>query len=175
MSKRLIVAAALVMVAACAALPARGQAAEEFANSAEGKVLARYVGKWASEVEITGAEPKKGTDTSEGKWTLKGRYVDYKVDSKLDDSEALHLLTYDAEQKVYRSWWFSSTGQNNTSTGTWDEATKKFSWKGEPKNGLTAIWVDHFTDDDTRVGELVVTDGDGKVVYGIKWKAVRKK
>ncbi len=157
MSKRLIVAAALVMVAACAALPARGQAAEEFANSAEGKVLGRYVGKWASEVEVTGAD------------------LQYKVKSTMDDSESLHLFTYDAEQKVYRSWWFNSTGLNSSASGTWDEATKKFSWTGTPTSGTTATWVERFTDDDTRVGELSIKDGDGKVVFGIKWKAVRKK
>jgi hypothetical protein len=152
----------------------KGQPAE----SAELKVLDRFVGNWDMNVTISVSEGKpkeiKLTGTATIQWSLGGRFLQWKGSSTSGRFEDLQLLTYDAGRKTYRHWYFSSEGVADESAGKWDEATKTMTWKGDVGDGRTLLNVVRLTDKDTQEFNLVVKDRNGKAVTEIKGKMTRK-
>lgn len=91
------------------------------------KVLDRMIGEW-NLVQIqkpASWTPGGGRTTSkiERHWILDGRLV---METAIisDGTENMSLFGFDPQNKVYRSWWFSSDGNRNTSTGSWNEQTQ---------------------------------------------------
>ena len=66
--------------------------------------------------------------TTKCEWILGGRVVQGKAKWSTSDIDGLVLMTYDAENKEYRQWYFDSTGAipREEDSGKWDEATKTF-------------------------------------------------
>ena len=146
--------------------------------SPEMKVLKRLIGTW----DVTGVSkpaewtPEEVRTTSKvtRTWVLNESFV---LDSskKSDGRESLALLTYDPQQKAYRSWWFSSEGHTSKSTGAWDSVSETISFRSEFGNGLTSRSAVRFIDDDHHDWRVVVTDGNGKLYFDTKWTLSRSK
>ena len=90
--------------------------------------------------------------------------------------EGLALMGYDAEDNVYRQWYFDSTGAlpRGQGAGKWNAATRTFTWKGGPVNGITSTQTHRFIDRDTLVWKMVSRDRSGKVRLDMEAKARRK-
>src|SRR5689334_3347326 len=77
------------------------------------KVLDKLVGEWATQITVTVADAKpqnvKTTGTSSRKWALDGRLVEESGKSS-DGGEFRTIVTFDANRKAYRMWYFDSTG-----------------------------------------------------------------
>jgi hypothetical protein len=166
MKKHLIVSlvVSLTLLAVCSVRA-------EDAKSPELKVLDRWIGNWTDQVTLKTPEEKKGEGQSTGAWVAGGRFVQVTGSSKLDDSEAMHMITYDEQERTYRHWFFHSTGMTSRSTGTWDEKTKTMNWIDE--SGMVAV-TEKFTDDNTREWKVVVKAG-GQTVFEMEGKSTRKK
>lgn len=163
----------LIVTTALLAFALSSQAADE--KSDDLKVLDRYIGTWDGQIAMTAPEQKTSTETSTGTWQAGGTYVQIKSESKLDDSHAMHLITYDQQKQTYRYYWFNSAGLTFNSTGTWDEAKKTFTWDGTIEDGVTLKMTDHFVDENTRDMHVVVKDGNGDRVFDVTVKFTKRK
>lgn len=123
------------------AKPPGAVAAKEPARSAELKQLDRFLGTWKTEYRLPKAEwtpeEKSGSATMVFTRELGGQMVRERT-KHADGTENTFLTMFDPQQKQYRAWWFSSTGQVNNSTGSWDDAAKAFTWKLSGPDGLTS-------------------------------------
>lgn len=149
------------------------QAADE--KSDELKVLDRYIGTWHGQSTMTAPEQKTFTETSTDTWAIGGKYLQIKSTTKLDDTEAMHLITYDQQKQTYKYYWFNSAGLTFNATGNWDEAKKTFTWDGTIEDGVTLKMTDHFVDDNTRDLHVVVKDGNGDMVFEVTVKFTKRK
>ena len=130
------------------------RAAKESERSAELKQLDRFLGTWNTEYRLPKAEwtpeEKSGSATMIFTRELGGQLVRERT-KHADGTENTFLMLFDANQKQYRAWWFSSaaefTGQPNNSTGRWDEAAKAFTWKLTDANGFTTTAQHRFVND----------------------------
>ena len=127
------------------AKPATTRATKKPERLAEDKQLDRFLGTWKTEYRVPKAEwtpeEKSGSATMAFSIELGGKMVRERT-KHADGTENTFLMLFDAQQKLYRAWWFSSatefTGQPNNSTGQWDEAAKAFTWKLTDPNGLAS-------------------------------------
>ena len=110
-------------------------------------------------------------------WILRGRMLQHKVVWSPFDIEALAVMTYDAEGKVYRHWYFDSTGAipRGAGSGKWDESTQTLTWKGTSAAGITTTQAHRFIDKDTLEWMVLVKDSNGKVHLNMTAEAKRKK
>ena len=170
-----LVALALVLRIAAAA-----QADDPKAESAELRILDRYVGSWE---ETTVAKPAlwtperaTSTTTSTRRWILNGQMIENKGAWTPGDTEFLHLTTYDSNQKEYRQWYFDKGNLvPQTSQGKWDAATQTFTYLGTLRDGIQSTSQQHFVDKDTFTWTLVAKDRTGMLVLDLEGKCVRKK
>ena len=147
---------------------------------AELKVLDRYVGTWDSRYTVKPGpgtpQEVKGTGTDVVEWVLGGRFMQVRSTSPTDGTEAIHLLTYDADRGQYRHWYFHSAGEANENSGRWDEASRAFTWKGENlKDGTASTVTDRWIDNDKRELNVLVRDGGGRVVFDMQATLTRRK
>jgi len=166
-------AARLIVTAALFAFALSCMAADE--KSDELKVLDRYIGTWDGQITMTAPEQKTSTESNTTTWAIGGKYLQVKSTTKLDDTEAMHLVTYDQQKQTYRYYWFNSAGLTFTSNGTWDEAKKTFTWDGQIEDGVTLKMTDHFLDDKTRDMHVVVKGGNGDTVFEVTVKFTKRK
>lgn len=98
--------------------------------------LAGIVGKWDGTFTVN-TNPKETRFTMDAEWVLGGRYVMAKnvIVGENSQSETMTLWTYDVEQKLYRRWFFLSPGGSFQEWGTWDPATKTFTFRGSDFSG----------------------------------------
>lgn len=143
------------------------------------KDLAAYIGTWEGTIKIKPSpwSPQGGdlTDVGQARWTLDGRFIEMRAESKPDNKHGLTLLTYDTNLQAYRSWWFNSDGHNNTSTGQFDPKTRTFTMTADLGNGVKSTLTDHFIDDNTRDWRVTVTDANGQVLFDMQAKSVKRK
>lgn len=144
-------------------------------KSDELKVLDRYIGTWDGQVNEMVPEEKTATETGTAAWEIGDKYVQIKSSTKLDDSQAMHLITYDAQKQNYHYYWFSSTGMTFNATGNWDATAKTFTWDGQLADSLNIKMTDHFIDDNTRELHVTVKDSNGDTVFEMKAKSTRRK
>jgi len=163
----------LIVTAILFAFAVNSPAADE--KSDELKVLDRYIGNWDGQITMTTPEQKTATETSTNTWEIGGKYLQVKTASKLDDSQTMHLITYDAQKQTYRYYWFNSAGLTFNATGSWDQAAKTFTWEGQMENGITLKTTDHFIDDNTRDTHVVVKNGNGDNVFEVTVKFTKHK
>jgi hypothetical protein len=128
----------------------RERAAKEPDRSVELKQLDQFLGTWKTDYRLPKAEwtpeEKSGSATMVFTRELGGQMVRERT-KHADGTENTFLMLFDANQKRYRAWWFSSIGLFNDSTGSWDEAAKAFTWKLSDSNGLAHTAQHRFVGD----------------------------
>ena len=147
---------------------------------AELKVLDRLAGKWRYEWESqpTEGDPKgsKGTGTSINEWILGGWFQQHKGKGDNPPHEILEIWTYDAHSKTYRAWGFIGPGGGRyEGTGSWDEKSRTFTYKGKGPRDVTFVSTWRFIDNDNREATRIATDPAGKVVQDTLFKLTREK
>lgn len=144
------------------------------------KPLQRFIGSWETQVVSKPAQwtPERTTMTftSKGEWILGGRVLQGKAVWSPSGVKALALMSYDAENKEYRQWYFDSSGAmpRGDNRGKWDEATKTFTWKSTFRNGNTSTQIHRFIDDEKHEWTSVFKDRRGRVLLDMEAKVKRK-
>ena len=155
----------------------RGQ--ESNAPPPEMKVLGRLVGTWDHEQIVKVPEETRSTNfVAKLEFVLGGRFV--QANGNFDDQGKptfTEMYTYDSNRRTYRYWFFMSSGFYWETTGTWDESSQTFTFKGRLGAGDTGTMTAtlRFSDEATFVYSLVGTDPGGKVNYRMEGKATRQK
>jgi hypothetical protein len=146
--------------------------------SPEQKVLDKWLGSWRARYNVPKSEwtPEERTGTAEltASRVIGGQFVQENAEHS-DKTSARSIMTYDAQKKCYRSWWFSSTGQAAESTGKWDADAKTMVWSSVGEPSFTTTVRHHFVDEDHIEWDVVVKDGSGKVLFRMDGKNVRVK
>ena len=141
--------------------------AQSVKDAPEMKVLLQFVGKWKFEATQFKAEwtpeEKHLTGTATSAAVLDGSFIEEKAILS-DHTTAQKLYTYDRQAGTYRAWWFSSLGHFNDSTGTWDAASRTFTWITKLPTGQVGKTTQHFPDDQTMEWEIAFT-GDDRTLY----------
>jgi hypothetical protein len=144
----------------------------------EMKILERLAGTWDSAAVFKVAEWTPEEVKSKSKvtrtWVLNNQFLQ-DISVSADGNESLGLFTYDARMKAYRSWWFSSEGHNNKSSGSWDAATETFTFKTEMENGLKSQNTVQLIDKDRQEWRVLVKDEAGKLYFCGEWSLTRHK
>jgi hypothetical protein len=109
----------------------------------EHKLLEPLVGTWHANVKMW-MEPGQSPQTSEGtlvrKSVLDGRFVAEKYDGKMLDKpfQGMGTIGYDrAKKKFVTTWMDSISTAVQTSRGTYDEATRTWTFKNEDECPIT--------------------------------------
>jgi hypothetical protein len=144
----------------------------------EMKVLERLVGRWDAKAVFKPAAstPKEVRTTSKitRTWVLDDRFLQDTSEGS-DGSESFSLVTYDPQQKAYRSWWFNSEGHTSKSTGQWDAASQTILFKEDLGKGLTSRASVRFIDKDRHDWIVIIKDSDGKLYFHGEWTVTRRK
>ena len=154
----------------------RGQ---ESAPPPEMKALERLLGTWDHEQIVKVPEESRSTNlVVKRELVLGGRFVQEM--GNFDDQGKptfTGMYTYDSNRNTYRYWFFMSSGFYWEPTGTWDESSQTFTFKGRLGAGDTGTMTAtlRFSDEATFVYSLVATDPGGKVNYHMEGKSVRQK
>lgn len=146
-------------------------------RSAEQKRLDRFLGTWKTEYRLLKAEwtpeEKSGSATMVFTRELGGQMVRERT-KHADGTENTFLTMFDPQQKQYRAWWFSSTGQFNNSTGAWDDAAKAFTWKSNEPVGFTSTAQHRFVGE--KLNWTVLVENSEKIaMYRAEGTSVRVK
>jgi hypothetical protein len=146
-------------------------------DSPEERVLDKWLGSWRTSYKLLKAEwtPDEKTVTAEVTTSrvVGGRFVQEKSEHS-DRSSGSLMLTYDAQMKCYRGWWFSSAGHTNEFTGEWDAGTKTMTWTSK-QEANTSTTKHRIVDDDNLEWAVIVKDGTGKLLFHSEGKSVRVK
>jgi hypothetical protein len=153
----------------------------------EHKILAERVGKWTDKVTCwmtPGGPPMQVTGTSEYTLTMGGRFLHgtTKGDFMGEPFEGMAAMGYDNMKKKYVSGWLDnmSTGIM-MAEGTYDAATKTFTYTGEGPNFVSGKFepvksTEKFTDANTIVAEMWATDTKtGKMYKSMEITSTRTK
>jgi len=156
--KFLLPTAALLILAVLAHTDVRGQ---ESSPPPEMKALERLVGTWYHEQTVKVPKETRSTNlVVKGELVLGGRFLQEQAGS--DDKgkpTGTGMYTYDSNRKTYRYWFFHSSGGYWDSTGTWDESSQTFTFKGGVGAGdATMTATMRFSDEATLVYSLVTTN-----------------
>ena len=149
------------------------------AKPAEFKVLGRLTGRWKDEVTYKVSEwtkkEKHETASYQNDWTLGGWFIRYQGRSGDGKTEELQLMTFDVEKKVFRKWYYDSEGFASESSGKWDAKSATLTWTSDLGDGITAVSVWRFADDNNVIWTRVARDRQGKTYLNIEGKSVRQK
>jgi hypothetical protein len=152
------------------------RSADPPAATPEQKVLDKWLGSWRSNYKLPKAEwtpeEKIGTAKLTCARVVGGQFVQEKAEHS-DNTSSVLMLTYDAQKKCYRGWWFSSTGQTSESTGNWDADTKTMTWSSVGDPMFTTTVRHRFVNDDAVEWDVVVRDGAAKVFFRMAGKSAR--
>ena len=146
-------------------------------KSPELKVLDRMVGSWRAEVvEVqAGGEDEKATATFVAKWSLQGKYIEFRITDSDGKEVILHLFTYDSDARVYNMWSFVPDSQKPTLTPwQWDESEKTLTGQIDLGDGITMPSTTHFIADDRWEYTGTTKDASGNVLGEMKGKVFRK-
>ncbi|MGH7242623.1 MAG: DUF1579 family protein [Phycisphaerales bacterium] len=113
--------------------------------------LGSFVGEFAtvSEVHVSPTDPMVAHATSSGKWIMGDLFVQINASSDADEElkgERMIVYGYDPAAKKYTMWQIE-TGNlvATTATGTFDGATKTFTFNGErelgPRGTAAVQWI----------------------------------
>jgi hypothetical protein len=166
-------AAALLLLAACAHGPAPSGGAALPPEAA--RVLQRFVGAWTTDLTITRHDRPatfRHRGEAEARWTMEGRFVEFRSRTIPPGDSDLQVMTYDAERGRYVQWLFDSSGYVHQAYGRWAADTSTLTWEGEA-DGARFVIHDRFEGADL-VWSLVRTDAGGRVIQTIEG-AVRRR
>jgi hypothetical protein len=146
-------------------------------ESPEAKVLDQWSGSWKVEVEVAPGEwaprPGKYQETKDGKWILKGRFLEEAI--KNPHSDARNIMGYDQQRRVYRSWFFNADGVTGEWTGVWNENSRTMNWTSDIGSGIDAKAWTRFNNADNYDFELTIKGPDEAVLMHIKATHTRAK
>ena len=148
---------AFAIVAVLMHADVRGQ--ESTAPTPEMKALERLLGTWDHEQIVKVPKETRSTNfVVKGELVLGGRFVQEM--GNFDDQGKptfTGMYTYDSNRKTYRYWFFLSSGFFWEPTGTWEQSTQTFTFKGrltaDPTGTMTMTL--RFSDEATFVFTLV--------------------
>ena len=142
--------------------------------------LNRRIGTWTYTLYQKKAAwtPKGRTTTGEEtiKWVLDKKFI--QIDgTNADGTKGCGLITYDAEAKVYRSWFFGNQNEfpRGDSVGRWDPKTERMAWNLDFGGDLRGEMFFQFTGKDKMEWALTIRDGGGKVMMETGGTQTRKK
>jgi hypothetical protein len=115
------------------------------------------------------------TDTTGvGKWSLQGKYLEFRITGSDGKEAILHLFTYDSDARVYNMWSFVPDSQKPTLTPwQWDESEKTLTGQMDLGGGMTIQAATHFIADDRYEYTATTKDASGKVLGEMKGKVFR--
>jgi hypothetical protein len=147
---------------------------QEFATpGADHKVLEAFAGKWNYTMTWwmePGATPDESSGTSEAKWIFGNRFLtcDLKGTMMGMPWEGRATTGFDNMKKKYVATFIDNSGTAIMyMEGTYDSATKTFTWKGEGPNMKTGTYtpmrmVDKIVDANKTTTEFFCADESGK-------------
>jgi len=156
-----------LLLAACA--HAQAPPGEGALPTHAARVLQRFVGTWTTDTTITRYDPPavfRNRGEAEARWTIEGRFVEFRSRTIPPGSSDLQVMTYEAESGRFVQWLFDSSGYVHQAYGRWVSDTSTLTWEGEV-GGTTFIIHDRFEGADL-VWSLVRKDGRGRVLQTIE-------
>ena len=138
--------------------------------------LKNYAGKW--EVAVTDNASAKGE--AAGQWILENRFLQqsWSLDFGTQDASKLSgttLMTYDPTKRVYRAWHYFSNGTFAEAEGTWDDASRTFTWTGRDISKGTTIVTKASFDGEIEKWSIVTTKDGGEQVSSFGGTNTRRK
>lgn len=169
--KRLWVLPALLVVAA-----ALNATAEPSPQSANAKVLNKWIGDWKSLTLLKPAAwsptSQELSGTSESVWILDGRFQETSSRSGRHETREIHR--YDSGSRRYHKWTFNSDGSHSFWIGEWDEATLTMTWKYVDFGaGIEGKIVDRFISGGKYESTVILKDRAGALLLDIRSEHVR--
>lgn len=150
------------------------------------KVLDTKVGKWTAQMKLwmePGKAPTTSTGTAESKWILGGRYVEDTFTGTFM-GEPFHgrgVTGFDNLKKKYVTTWIDDAGTGIMhSEGTFDAATKTFTYTGESPDCMAGKYVksraiDRMVDADHWTMQMYSPGPDGKEFMNMEIAYTRAK
>ncbi len=139
--------------------------------------LENYAGKWTG--SLTGNSEARSSQT--GQWTLDGHFleVNWVLEPEPDGTSKLTgktIMTFDVAKGVYRSWQYFSTGLFITAEGTWNKASRTFTWTAKnPENGDTIVTKAAFPTESAESWSIVGKDASGNETLSLSGNNAREK
>jgi hypothetical protein len=120
---------------------------------------------------------EKSTAVTRRTWALGGKAIRGEGAWQPAGNEFLHVLGYDPEAKVYRSWYFDAAGSmpRTHTTGTWDAKSRTMNWSSADDAGNKVTGTHKIIDRDHTEWTMVVTSPAGKVLLDLTGKCTRRK
>lgn len=112
-------------------------------RAAELDKLDAFAGNWEFNIQMTMEgqnEPFACTGTSYATWECDRRLLVERVEGDMGEMGKFHglgIYTWDPQDKVFRTFWFSNMGEMEHGTMRYDEATHTWTMKGEGQNLVT--------------------------------------
>lgn len=159
----------------------------EFATpGAAHKVLEQRAGNWMWEAKMftpAAPEPMTSKGTSEAKWILEGRYLQDTVEGTAmgQPFHGMGLTGYDNLKKKYVGTWVDTMGTGILhSEGTYDAATKTFTYTGETPDVEAGKYVksrttERMVDADHWLLQSFQPGSDGKEYMSFELRYTRQK
>jgi hypothetical protein len=145
-------------------------------RSAELKILDQFLGTWRTKYRRAKAEwtPVEENGSADLVCTqeLAGQMIRERG-TYSDQTTSTWLLTYDAEQRKYRSWWFNSLGMTAESNGRWDESTKTLFWTTVEPTEFNTKSQHGFPDSGKCDWKVLVQDTQGVTMFRIEGTSLR--
>lgn len=141
-------------------------------QSAELKVLSRFVGRWHANVVSTDASGNETVteDDATMSWVLGDSFLEDRVEDKLTG-----LWTFDGDQQVYRCWYFAAGSHKPlVATMRWNADDSSFAGKADLGDGITMTTQHRFPAADKYEFSVTVQDASGKVLNTLKGTKTRK-
>lgn len=143
-------------------------------------LLDRRVGTWDTKTKIKpclwvpGGAESTGVETI--RWILGGQMLEFRQRTA-NSAESLGLMTYDAREKVYRSWHFDSQGNlpRADSIGRWDEASQTWTIEQDQKDEFRSVVRLKMVGEDKVEWQGVWKDKQGQVLLDIEGTSTRQK
>jgi hypothetical protein len=150
------------------------------------KALAPKVGKWTVEMkqfQPGGTVATTMTGSSEARWIFDGRFVeeDFRAEYMGEPFQGRGTTGYDIMKKQYVSTWIDSMSTAIfSSSGTFDPATKTFSFSGEAPDVMAEKyvkmrWVEKWIDADHSISQGFKPGPDGKEFMEMEMHYTRAK
>ena len=176
MKKAIIGTSVAVLIFAGISAVAQTSTPPDSPRSPELNVLDRLAGSWRFEIveRQPNRDEKKSTPTGVGKWSLQGKYVEFRITGSDGKEDILHLFTYDSDARVYNMWTFVPDSQKPTLTPwQWDESEKTLTGQMDLGDGITMSATTHFIADDRWEYTGTTKDASGNVLGEMKGKVFR--
>lgn len=169
--KRLWVLPALLAVAT-----ALNATAEPPPQSANVKILNKWLGDWKSHTVLKAAAwtpaSQELSGTSKSVWILDGRFQETSSRSGAHETREIHR--HDAGSRKYHKWTFNSDGSHSFWIGDWDEEASTMTWNYVDFGaGIEGKIVDRFTSEGKYESTVFLKDRAGTVLLDIRSEHVR--